>query len=821
MNSIRRLLIGCLVLLVIDCSGQSANFPGYTPFGGVNNLDFIPVVAGNAHHSDINIFQASGTHLMSGGQFLPITPTTNFNRNGLNDVTAQFDENLTVNNPASMREHFDVLGPSFYTSLGKPGRANYSIGVISAVRSWMQVDGLNPEIFKWNDNGFGDTSRLAQSVRMDNVAIRRALWTELGLHYSQVVWQKPSHEIAAGGTLRMFQGMNAFYAQFDELNVVRDNTLFTDSVAFQLQSSAGAVFHTDREQLDQSGGNIIRSSNGLSWGGDIGVTYAFKPAYRDAQYLMDDSLHTDQSKVSYLVKVGLAVRNIGSLSFRNGSNAGGFVPSPFTNFNYTFNTSNIDLQDSDNRVNLFDEALQTNRWSPDIAVASDPIGSQTFRMALPTSLQTFVDANLYKGLGATAQMSLMLADENDPQVMSRPNVFQFIPKFETKNVGLYVPMTINQWTGFHLGFGLRAGPFTLGIVDVMALNTSAAYSASQVTLGFRVPILHKRIKDSDLDNYSDAVDPCPQVLGAPSAKGCPDIDGDGVADADDACKDLFGLRETSGCPDDDRDGIINSQDECPKLFGPSEGTPKKGCPDADGDSFIDDGVDDRCPGAAGHVHGCPDSDNDGVWDDVDKCKDNGGKPELLGSDLKEGCPDTDGDGLHDHEDDCDEEQGVFDNNGCPYYDYDGDGVYDHKDRCQTLKGVKENDGCPVHEKIEIRITEKVIYFEEGDALQPAEKKELLKVAEDLLFYLSEDERIIVELIGHTALTETGVDKDALSLSRAQAVKQFLMNEGRVPEFALKTYGRGDLDDPPKVLSYPKGKYPARRVEIVLGIPNPK
>jgi outer membrane protein OmpA-like peptidoglycan-associated protein len=804
---LRQLLTLIAVLGCFEIFAQGIYGIGYSSFGGVQNLDVTPVSIGSVYKADVNLLAVSYQQHMTGAEFVPLVPILEESRRGLNEIPRQFDFNsLAPGALASFDEVISVAGPSFFFSPGKMGGAKRSFGIVTGAHSMLQVRNVNTDVFAWD---FSDTTGRGQATyTMGDVAVRRAVWAEYGLNYSETVWNRKKHEFAVGGTLKFYQGMSAYLASFDQLNV--GYTTSPDSVSLNLQANNGFIFHSQNETLRQRKNEDRNfSANGMTIGGDIGFTYSFKPKYADAIYPMDDSVYTDQTTLNYFLRVGITLKNIGSLSFNNTPLENGTLPSSFRDLNYSFTYA------ENNKDSMIDDGLQSDRW---IQRSSTPTqaGESTFRVGLPTTLNVFADANLYKGLGASLQASIPVTDASDASILARPAVFQFIPKFETAKRGFYLPLTVNEWSQFTFGVAMRFGSFSIGISNIAFLNLSSSYTNTSVSLGLRVPIMHKRHEDIDNDKVSSLIDDCPTQPGPMTAKGCPDDDFDGIRNDEDLCPQKAGLAERSGCPDKDNDGIIDEEDGCPAHFGPEVGTVKKGCPDADGDGFVDDDVTDKCPERAGHMNGCPDSDGDGVMDDEDKCKDKGSKLEK----LEEGCPDTDGDGQHDHKDDCPEEVGQPENGGCPLYDYDDDKVLDYKDRCQTVPGDPANDGCPLDEKIEINITQTVIYFMDGDQLTDQAMAELKEVAKDLMFELQADSDIKIELFGHAGLNEISEDKQALSLRRAQAVKAFLLTETGLSEVSFYPQGFADREGV-TVKTHPSGKFPDRRVEIVLSIPEDK
>ncbi len=257
-------------------------------------------------------------------------------------------------------------------------------------------------------------------------------------------------------------------------------------------------------------------------------------------------------------------------------------------------------------------------------------------------------------------------------------------------------------------------------------------------------------KDTDGDGIYDKDDACPEVAGLPQFKGCPDTDGDGIQDSEDACPDVAGLAEFNGCPDTDGDGIIDSEDDCPNEKGTKM---MKGCPDADGDGVAD--KDDKCPTVAG-------------------AKDNG---------------------------------------GCPWPDTDGDGVADKDDKCPTVKGTVANNGCPeVSDEAIKKLNDyaKTILFDTGKF---SFQKQTFPVLEAITAILKEYPNSRFSLEGHTDNVGKADLNQKLSDGRANAVKQYLIDNGIDP-FRLTSKGFG-MDNPIDTNKTAKGRANNRRVEVKL------
>ncbi len=269
---------------------------------------------------------------------------------------------------------------------------------------------------------------------------------------------------------------------------------------------------------------------------------------------------------------------------------------------------------------------------------------------------------------------------------------------------------------------------------------------------------------------------------------------------------FVGLSIKFGGKDSDNDGIYDKDDACPTEAGLAE---FQGCPDTDGDGIPD--KDDACPYEAGSAEfqGCPDTDGDGVADNIDQCID------VQGPKENNGCPwpDTDGDGVLDKDDNCPNIAGPAENNGCPWPDTDGDGVLDKDDKCPTVKGTVKNNGCPElteEHAAQLKQYAKTILFDSGKS---SFQKQTYPVLQSIVSILKEypDAKFTIE--GHTDSTGSKALNQKLSEERADAVKNFLIENG-IDASRLSSAGYGP-DRPIDTNNTAAGRANNRRVEINL------
>jgi outer membrane protein OmpA-like peptidoglycan-associated protein len=418
-------------------------------------------------------------------------------------------------------------------------------------------------------------------------------------------------------------------------------------------------------------------------------------------------------------------------------------------------------------------------------------------MRTPTALSLQLDYQLgkYFYVNVSGVMNVILKKKDTKVIV--PNQLSITPSFDWSWFGLFLPISMNEYSGFKTGLASRLGPLSIGVTDFRTLFSVGKVRGAEFYLGLRLPILYSAIKDKDKDKVSDLKDNCISTPGIWAFKGCPDTDGDGLMDKEDDCPEIAGLVEFKGCPDSDGDKIMDKLDDCPEIAGLAE---FKGCPDSDGDKIMDK-LDD-CPEVAGlaEFKGCPDSDSDGIKDSDDACPQNAGPkenqgcpdkdsdglfdfidacPEIAGPKENNGCPwpDTDGDGILDKDDDCPLLKGPAANKGCPYKDTDGDGLLDKDDDCPNTAGPIENKGCPI---IEVEIVEVLrtafdnLEFESGkDIILEVSKVALDELADVLIKKATWK----LEISGHTDNIGGKNFNLVLSKKRAEALKNYLIFKG--------------------------------------------
>ena len=744
-------------------------------YGGVMSTDLQPAsfVDGrflfdlNLGSVNVNTYQnfvSFNTSGMPGGWLKSFKNDEAYNSWALPDSTfmdrhivKRYADNSNDKMGANINLQMDLFNFAFHIN------PKIAIGLKAKARSITNIGNVDPSFAILIEQGLDYPSLWNQKIDEQFLNVNHLTWAEVGFNYGQVVLDQEEHFLKLGTTIKYLKGYSAAYFQTSNLqfNLKNNDTtqLLTGNFNYGYSDNLPGLIENG---LD----NKFNSNFGV--GLDLGFVYEWRPKYKDFKYDMDGETNLwMKNKNKYKAKVGISLIDLGSMRFKKGGLSRNFSvnnSSPFDlqSFSTASSLSDFD-QILDSLINESSAAGNTN-WT------SEQSPNSTFVMRTPTALSLQLDYQLgkYFYVNVSGVMNVILKKKDTKVIV--PNQLSITPSFDWSWFGLFLPISMNEYSGFKTGLASRLGPLSIGVTDFRALFSVGKVRGAEFYLGLRLPILYSAIKDKDKDKVSDLKDNCISTPGIWAFKGCPDTDGDGLMDKEDDCPEIAGLLEFKGCPDSDGDKIIDKLDECPEIAGLAE---FKGCPDSDSDGIKDS--DDACPQNAGpkENQGCPDKDSDGLFDFIDAC------PEVAGPKENNGCPwpDTDGDGILDKDDDCPLLKGPAANKGCPYKDTDGDGLLDKDDDCPNTAGPIENKGCPI---IEVEIVEVLrtafdnLEFESGkDIILEVSKVALDELADVLIKKATWK----LEISGHTDNIGGENFNLVLSKKRAEALKNYLIFKG--------------------------------------------
>lgn len=446
-------LINILLVFSFSSVFSQEHFLGITTSnrGGLLNGYYNPAELSNMNMKfDVNLFNTS----------------VNFSNNKLsfNDLLNGTDlENkfFTGTEAANVRIDALVIGPGVAF---KNGNWTYAISTVANIKA--NIINVNTKLGEAIQNGSFSNFISQNSISsIENQRLNAATWGEIDLSLSRKLIDIARHQINAGATIKLL--FPSAYANFSASNLqgtIQNNfgDLELANASAQINLAYSGFLGNDFNNTSNYSNFFKQGINGVAF--DIGGTYRYKEANSN----------------KYIVSAGLAVKNIGSMSYKDDTN---------TSIDYNLNVGNFPTLD----LNQFESAGSLTEIE---AILSQPQNAQffqktktteAFKVKLPTTINAYADFKVTSKFYATATINQKVMDDSENNVTTTQNTYSIIPRFVFHQFEMYAPQTSNEISGFTSGFGLKIYGFYMGSSSIVTaiLNNS---KQADIYLGFRFGI---------------------------------------------------------------------------------------------------------------------------------------------------------------------------------------------------------------------------------------------------------------------------------------------------------------------------------------------
>lgn len=276
-------------------------------------------------------------------------------------------------------------------------------------------------------------------------------WLELYGTYSRTLYDDEKGRLNGGITLRGMRGISGGYAQLagGTVNRTAQNSLTVYNLA------AGSALYGYSANYDQWKSTKSTTQNlkdflGHTRGGaamDIGFEYLVKP---QAIKLWSDP----DDYFDYEWKFGAALLDVGENVYVYGSQSrsAGQPKSSVTD---------LDLN------NKFDFVSSLADFNDSLATIVNAIGAPSgkFKVWNPARLEFNVDRMLPQHFAVNADLTLNLGGNNKGKLLftKELTLLAVTPRWETKNLGAYLPIQVTDEGKVWVGGAFKAGPLLLGV----------------------------------------------------------------------------------------------------------------------------------------------------------------------------------------------------------------------------------------------------------------------------------------------------------------------------------------------------------------------
>jgi len=439
-------------------------------------------------------------------------PLTDIIRDNLTLEEKYLKENLN-GKPKLFSLSTEFRGPSFMIRLSP----KHSLGLTTRLRGGVQLSNLSEDFARLYKVYEGNNNDLVDKLSDNNsFNLNANLYSEIGLSYARVVFDREKHFLKAGLTVKKLAGGFSAHLLNEETQYTLREDAANNKVLEIDRINARYGYNTTEDELDnlETPGDIMglllgRNSPGKGWGADIGITYEYRPKYEKYRTMMDGKEEINQRKNKYRYRVGISLMDLGSINYKSSANISGYQVER-TNKRLALD----DFEDAES----VEEAAEVLNNALDIT-AADKITS--YRSGLPTTLNVNLD---YKIAGPLYANAAWIQDLRGKSAISMRqfSLLAVTPRIEFRALEIAVPVSLqNNYSVLSVGAMVKVGPFFVGSDNIGgALNMGTPYGANVYT-GLAFSFANKRNKDKDKDGVSDRIDKCKKIPGTWELMGCP------------------------------------------------------------------------------------------------------------------------------------------------------------------------------------------------------------------------------------------------------------------------------------------------------------
>jgi hypothetical protein len=373
--------------------------------------------------------------------------------------------NAVTLRPLSLLSHTDTVG-FFFTNgnFKRYATFNYNIHLLNVRLALGRKAGIS---FGANIRGYGiaktATANYNDTIQNTNqffninqgndysANVVSSSWIELFGTYSKTLWDDEIGRLNGGVTLKLMRGISGGFGQLNGGSVNKD---ITNAETVYLLNSANARYgyssNYDGWNSQQGTTKNLKDFLSRTQGGaalDFGLEYLVK-SQAVTNYSDGDTYY------DYEWKIGVSLLDIGENRYTYG-NQSRAVSSP-----------KADIADSD-LDSKFLGVTTLAQFNDSLATIVNNIGTLSGNFAIfnPARLVVNVDRPLPNHFAVNAGLTVNLGGSNSGKTLfvKDMNLLTVTPRWETRNLGAYLPMLVTTEGKFWVGGAVKAGPLLLGI----------------------------------------------------------------------------------------------------------------------------------------------------------------------------------------------------------------------------------------------------------------------------------------------------------------------------------------------------------------------
>ncbi|MDZ7899988.1 MAG: DUF5723 family protein [Arcicella sp.] len=380
----------------------------------------------------------------------------------------------------------DLRGPSALFTIND----KHSVGLLTRVRTILNFNGVSEPLAEAIRLGTDTSSLKNQLFKLSETSLNINSYAEVGLSYGRVLKDDDEDFIKVGITVKRVIGLYSSHINIQEADyeIVNDPTdlalppkrkkqiLNINTLKADFGYTTEGAYKNANLSPSWALGN---QSAGAGWGVDVGIVYEYRPDNRKYTYRNKGVARLDASKNKYEFRVGIALLDIGGISYNN--------PNYVRNWevdvkNKTFNSADVSM------INGSDDAYKRIN---DVIGLSDLNSQSDFITGLPSSFQINMDYHFRDKFYVNSLWVQGLRGSQSTS-MKMPSSLSITPRWEGKWFEVAMPFVLfDNYNAFSFGIGGRIGPLFLGTDNLGSILNINHPRSTDIYFGLSLPIFRK------------------------------------------------------------------------------------------------------------------------------------------------------------------------------------------------------------------------------------------------------------------------------------------------------------------------------------------
>lgn len=278
-------------------------------------------------------------------------------------------------------------------------------------------------------------------------SIRSAGWTGFYGTYAKTVYENDQGQLQAGVSLHVNRGVAASYLSLRNAYIV-PGQVHNQPGYFVSEAELDAAYTSNFDLPDMPGSNAANVKRFLK------QTWSSLSLSMGAEYLMASG------EADYDLKLGVSLLDLG-----------------YNKYQFSVNSRHARFNLGSNEDSLIEASFNNIDGAP---AAADSLGGLLgqvntpfgfFKVFQPTRIVINADKHITGHLYINGELTLPLTPVLGRKALyvTEMNLLAITPRFETRSLGLYVPVTYNTRSQLWVGAALKAGPLLLGVHNLASI----------------------------------------------------------------------------------------------------------------------------------------------------------------------------------------------------------------------------------------------------------------------------------------------------------------------------------------------------------------